>query len=302
MERVMKRFFLCLFLGICVSLPAMADSKLRVVASFSILADMAKNIGGEDVEVTSLVGPDGDAHVFQPTPLDIKTLSKADLILMNGLGFEGWMDRLIGASGTKAAAVVASTGVSPRLTREDGKQITDPHAWQDLSNGRIYVKNIAEALTRALPHKAKNIRKRADDYTAQMMRLDIDTRAKFDAFPRERRIIITSHDAFGYFGDAYGVTFFAPLGINEEADPSAYDIARLIKQIKQNGIKTVFIENMTNPKMLKQIGKEANATVGGTLYSDALSPPEGDAPTYLALFGNNASKFVDALAKMNLQK
>jgi len=295
----MKKFYLILVFSLFVSLPALAaEGKLRVVASFSILADMVKNIGGEDVDVASLVGPDGDAHAFQPSPSDIKALSKADLIVMNGLGFEGWMTRLIAASGTKGTVVVASEGVKPRLRVEDGKQTSDPHAWQDLANGRLYVKNIAAALTRALPQKAKSIQKRADDYEAQITRMDKDTRAKLEAFPRERRIIITSHDAFGYFGDAYGVTFLAPLGVNEEAEASAYEVARLIKQIKEIGIKMVFIENMTNPKLIEQIGKDANAVVGGTLYSDALSPPNGNAPSYLAMFGNNVSKFVDALSRM----
>ncbi len=298
----MKKFILVLIFTVLASLPAGAAEPLRVVASFSILADMVKSVGGDAVAVTSLVKADEDAHSFQSSPKDVKALAKAEMIVINGLGFEGWIARLIDSSGAKGTVVIASEGVKPRLMDEHGKEAPDPHAWQNLANGRIYVKNIAAALARALPHHAKAIQKRAADYDAQLIEMDRDVRAKLDAFPRERRKIITSHDAFGYFGDAYGVTFLAPLGVNEEAEPSAYDVARLIKQMRENGIKLVFIENMTNPKLIRQIGADAGAKIGGTLYSDALSKENGDAPTYLDLFRNNVSKFLDALASMPTKK
>lgn len=275
-----------------------ADKPLLVVASFSILADMVKTVGGDDVVVSSLVGPDSDTHTYQPTPEDAKSLAKADLVIINGLGFEGWMQRLIEASGTKGTVIIASDGVKPRQMTEEGKQVTDPHAWQNLSNGRIYVKNIAAALERAAPDRADLFRKRAALYDAQLVKMDKTVRSQLADIPAAQRKIITSHDAFGYFGETYGVTFLAPSGINTEAEASASNVASLIRQIKSEGVKQVFIENMSNPKLIEQIGKDAGAQLGGTLYSDALSTANGPAPNYLAMFQNNVPKLHTAMLLM----
>ncbi len=293
----MKKLIIA-FLLASFSLPAWAaDRPLHVVASFSILADMVRNVGGDDVVVTSLVAPDADTHAYQPTTEDAKSLAKADMIFVNGLGFEGWMQRLIEASGTKGAVVVASEGIKSRVMIDDGKKITDPHAWQDLANGRVYVKNIAAALERAVPEHATAISARAAHYDAELVKVDAETRKQLADIPAKQRKIITSHDAFGYFGAAYGVTFLAPVGISTEAEPSASDVAKLVKQIKAEGVREVFIENMTNPKLIEQIGKDAGAELGGTLYSDALSAPTGSAPTYLAMFSNNVPKLRAAMLR-----
>jgi zinc/manganese transport system substrate-binding protein len=279
---VLKRFFLVAAL-LLTSFPAWAGP-LRVVTSFSILADMTKAIGGDAVIVTSLVGPNADAHAYQPTPEDAGALAKADLIIINGLGLEGWMARLTEASGTRANVIIATVGVHPRML---SATTPDPHAWQDLALGRVYVKNIAAALEQAAPGKAAAIKERAGAYDAQLADMDNFTHAQFADIPPMQRKIITSHNAFGYFAASYNVTFLAPIGISDDAEPSAADVAKLIEQIKSEGIKRIFIENMTNPRLIEQIGKDTGAKLGGTLYSDALSATDGPAPTYLAMFQNN---------------
>lgn len=285
-------FFSCLSL-----LPLPAEAKpLHVVASFSILGDLAKEVGGTAVEVRSLVGPNGDAHTYQPTPRDAKAIAEADVIFINGLHLEGWMTRLITAAKADSRVVVASQGVKPRTMEdeEEGK-IIDPHAWQDVHNTEIYVRNIAQALEKAAPDQAKAIQERADSYEGKLESLDQKIRTTLKAIPQEKRKIITSHDAFGYFGAAYGVTFLAPQGISTEAEPSAANVAKLIRQIKRHGIHEVFIENMTDPRLVKQIAKETHARLGGALYADALSKTDGPAPTYLAMMEQNLALLSHAM-------
>jgi zinc/manganese transport system substrate-binding protein len=286
----MGRFILCfLALALASAGPAGAASRpLRVVTSFSILADMAHNVGGNDIDVTSLVGRDADAHVYQPTPEDAKTLANADLIFVNGLGFDGWMTRLIAASGTKARTVTVTNGLKGRLL-VNLKGEVDPHAWQNATNGRLYVRTIAAALEQALPADAQKIAPRAAAYDASLDQMDRFIHLQFAGIPEKQRVIILSHDSFGYFGAAYGITFLAPEGLSTESEPTAMDVAKLLRQIKSAGIHTLFIENMSNPKLIEQIARDAGADIGGTLYSDALSPSPGPAPTYLAMFRNNVS-------------
>lgn len=275
--------------------PAHASAPLPVVASFSILGDMTRQIGGDAVSVTVLVGPDSDTHTYQPTPDNAKAVAAARLVIVNGLGFEGWIDRLVTASGYKGPIVVASKGVATHTMVDDGEKITDPHAWQNLAYGRLYVQNIADALAGALPDQATAIRARAAAYDAQMQKMDADLRTQIAAIPATQRKIITSHDAFGYFGRAYGVTFLAPEGISTESEPTAAAIARLTRQIKAEGIHTVFLENMTNGRLIQQIGRDTGASVGGTLYADALSGPTGPAATYLDMFRNNVPLLLAAM-------
>jgi zinc/manganese transport system substrate-binding protein len=275
-----------------------ADAKLKVVASFSILGDIVKNVGGDRVAVTTLVGPDGDAHVFEPTPADARAVAAADVVVVNGLGLEGWMQRLIQASDYKGPVVTASDGVKPRTMAEDGATVTDPHAWQDLSNGRLYVANVAAGLAAADPQGAAAYRAAAAAYTAAIAAKDEWVRAELKDVPAGQRRIITSHDAFGYFGAAYGITFLAPVGVSTEAEPSAAGIARLIRQMRSEGIKVVFFENMTSPKLVETLASESGARVGGTLFSDALSPPGGPADSYLKMFDNNLPQLKAAMLGM----
>lgn len=265
----------------------------RVVASFSILADMAREIAPPGVQVASLVGPDSDAHVYEPSPADGRRLAQADLVLVNGLGFEGWIDRMVKVSGYRGPVVVASQGVPPR---RGGHHDVDPHAWQDLSLARRYVANLGAAFARRWPERREEIERRSADYTARIDRLDAQVRAQLAAIPRVQRRVITSHDAFGYFGAAYGVDFLAPQGWATHSEPSAAAVARLIRQIREAGVRAVFLENISDPRLVERVAREGGVRVGGTLYSDALSRPGGPAESYLKLFEHNASSLARALS------
>lgn len=283
------------------------EPRLKIVASFSILGDMVREVGGDAVDLAVLVGPEADAHDYQPTPDDVKKVAQADILVINGLKFEGWMTRLIKASGSKAKLLVASAGVRPRLLEpgthdhhhhhqaHEGDVAVDPHAWQDLANGALYARNIAAAIAKAQPALAAFVTARKAAYAEKIDALDRDLKQAFAAIPAPRRKVITAHDAFGYFGRAYGVTFIAPVGISTEAEPSAADLARLTRQIKDEGVTRIFAENMTSPRLIAQLAKDAGATLGGTLYADALSGPEGPAPTYLTMMRHNADLMLGAM-------
>jgi zinc/manganese transport system substrate-binding protein len=291
-----RRFAVATVLLISAHLsPALAQDKLNVVATFSILADLVKNVGGDRVEVKSLVGPNGDAHVYQPTPNDAKTVSDAKLVFVNGLGFEGWMARLVKASGTKAAMVTATKGVKPRKMDEGGHVEADPHAWQSVPNAKVYVTNIYDALAAADPAGKATYAANSAAYLAKLDALDAQVKTAVAAIPADRRKIITTHDAFGYFGAAYGVAFIAPQGVSTESEVSARDVAKIITQIRKQKIPAVFLENVTDERLLRRIGEESGARVGGTLYSDALTDEKGPAPTYLDMMRHNVKQLAEAL-------
>jgi len=274
---------------------ACAQGKLKVVATFSILADFVKNVGGDRVEVRALVGPNADAHVYQPSPGDAKTLADAKVIFTNGLGFEGWIARLIKASGTRAPMIVATKGVMPRRMDEQGHAQADPHAWQSVPNAKIYVANIRDGLIAVDPDGKATYEANAAAYLAKLDALDTAVKAAVEKIPADRRRIITTHDAFGYFAAAYGVAFIAPQGVSTESEVSARDVARIITQIKQQKIPAVFLENITDDRLLKRIGGESGARIGGTLYSDALTDEKGPAPTYIDMMRHNVKQLVEAL-------
>lgn len=276
---------------------AQAPEKLPVVATFSILADFARNVGGERTEVTALVGPNGDTHVYQPKPADAKELGAAKLILVNGLGLEGWIDRLIKASGAKAPVIVTTKGISPQQMREEGRIEEDPHAWQSVANAKIYVANIRDALIAADPGGASVYRANADNYLGKLDALEKEVAAAIAKIPPGRRQIITTHDAFGYFGTAYGFRFIAPQGVSTETEASARDVAKIIRQIKAQKVPAVFLENVTDPKLVRNIATKSGAKIGGTLYSDALSPPDGPAGSYIEMMRNNIRELAAALAQ-----
>lgn len=291
------------------STPALAANKLKVVASFSILADLVKNVGGDRVDVTTLVGPDGDAHVFSPSPADAKKVAAAKLVFVNGLGFEGWLDRLVKASRSRANVIVVSKGVKP-LRRDDGYDRKggtgkashghdhgdiDPHAWQSLANAKIYVDNIRNALIKADPAGEAVYEANAAAYLAKLDGVEKAVRQAIARIPADRRKIITTHDAFGYFGSAYGIDFIAPQGVSTDSEASARDVAKIITQIRKQKIPAVFLENVSDPRLVKRIADETGAKIGGTLYSDALSKPSGPAPTYIDMMRNNVREISKAL-------
>jgi len=305
-----RRSMIAAALALGLITPAAAQEKLPVVASFSILGDFAKQVGGDRVSVTTLVGPDGDAHVFQPAPADAKKLAAAKVVLVNGLGFEGWIDRLVKASGTKAELVVATSGVASRqMGEEEGHDAhahdakhahdhgeTDPHAWQSVANAEIYIANIRDGLIAADPEGKATYEANASAYLAKLAALDVRVKEAVAAIPEAKRRIITSHDAFGYFGAAYGIEFIAPQGVSTEAEASAKDVARIVRQIKAQKIPAVFVENISDKRLVDRIAKETGAKIGGTLYSDALSDDKGPASTYIDMIQNNVRELSSALS------
>ncbi|SEC73494.1 zinc/manganese transport system substrate-binding protein [Pseudomonas saponiphila] len=275
---------------------AQAADKLAVVTSFSILADLTRQVGGEHVQITNLVGADEDAHTYEPTPDDAKALLQARLIIKNGLGFEPWLDRLVASSASNTPVITASRGVIPRTLDEDGEQIPDPHAWHNLANSELYVHNITRALIAADPAHQADYLRNSQAYLQQIYRLLAEAKAKLGALPAGNRKLVTSHDAFGYLGQAYGIEFMAPQGLSTEREPSAAEVAALITQIRNAKVKAVFMENIKNPRLLQQIAEESGAHIGGTLYSDALAA-SGPASSFIGLFESNLNTLYDALSQ-----
>lgn len=299
-----------------LALPAaMANERVQVVTSFSILADMVENVGGEHVEVASLVAADGDAHVYSPTPGDARALSDADVVIFNGLLFEGWMERLIDASDYDGALVTATDGIE-KLDRRDAHGHEDhghdepshddahdghdhgnddPHAWQDLRQAKVYVTNIRDGLIDADANNADAYRDNAERYLAEIDQTDTEIRALIDEIPVSTSVI-TGHDSFGYFSEAYGVRFLSPTGLSTETEPSAANMARLVDVIDEESVKALFHENMTNQSMITQLAEETGIPIAGTLYADALAA-QGEASTYLGMMRHNAQVLSDALAQ-----
>lgn len=274
----------------------MAQAKpLETVASFTVIADMVQNVGGDRVHVTSLIGPNGDPHVYEPSPADAQALKKADVAFVSGLHLEGWMDRLIKASGYKGEPVVLSNGIKTRSMEEDGERITDPHAWNSAANAVIYVRNIVAALQKADPAGAAVYQANGERYTEQLQALDSYARTQIQSIPAAQRKVLTSHDAFGYFGDAYGVIFLSPLGFSTESEASAADVGKLIRQIKAEHVSAYFFENSGDPRLVKQIADASGARPGGELYVEALSPANGPAASYVQMFRYNVDQLVVAM-------
>jgi zinc/manganese transport system substrate-binding protein len=286
---------------------------MSVVASFSILGDMTARVGGDRIALRVIAGPDVDSHGFQPRPSDVAALRDARLIIRNGLGFDGWIDRLVRSAGFRGPVATATEGITPRSMAAHShghahggaerrqnhsvgpRMVPDPHAWQDLRHGQRYVRTIAAALSAADPAGAEAYRGNAEAFAARLVTLDGWVRAQVEAVPQARRKVVTSHDAFGYFGAAYGIEFLAPQGVSTEGEPSAAEVARLIRQIRDQGITALFMENMTNPATLRRVAAEARVTIGGRLYADALSGPAGPAPDYEAMFRHNVGLLVPAM-------
>lgn len=291
---------------------ALAQEKLPVVASFSILADFVGVVGGDRVAVKTLVGPNGDAHVYNPTPADAKSVAGARVVFVNGLGFEGWIDRLVKASGTKAVLVTATKGVTPRAMTDDDDHdhdkkkgdahaghdhgATDPHAWQSVANAKLYVANVRDGLVAADPAGKATYEANAAAYLARLDALEAEVTKALAAVPQAERRVLTSHDAFGYFGAAYGVEFVAPQGVSTEAEATAKDVARIVRQIKKEKFKAVFVETVTDKRLIERIAKETGVKLGGEIYSDALSPSSGPAATYIDMVRHNVKLLTAAMA------
>ncbi|MFM8745044.1 MAG: metal ABC transporter solute-binding protein, Zn/Mn family [Aestuariivirga sp.] len=301
---------------------ARASESVKVVSSFSILTDLVERVGGEHVDVVTIVGHDSDAHVYEPKPDDVKAVAAAQLVVVNGLGFEGWLDRLVDSSGYKGPLVTASNGVNVEKTEagQDHGHVHshgrghdhdhdhghghdhshshgdyDPHAWQNAANAEIYVSNIASALCAVAEAKCPVFTANAKAYRKELAALHAEIKSAMARIPEARRTVITSHDAFGYFSAAYGVTFLAPEGVSTESEASAKDVARLIRQIREDKASAIFVENITDPRLIEQISRETGLKGGGALYSDALSGPDGPASSYIKMMQNNARLLAEAM-------
>ncbi|MBB1487197.1 zinc ABC transporter substrate-binding protein [Oceanospirillum sp. D5] len=321
--------------GLLFSLSAGAADKVRVVATFSVLGDLVREIGGDNVDLATLVGANSDAHVFQPSPRDAGAVSKADLVILNGLGFEGWIERLLESAHYKGAQVVATSGIRALKSGEAGHQDEhddhhddhasehkdhddhhddhasehkdhadhhghhhgewDPHAWHDIDNVVVYVKNIANGLSEADPANKAEYQKNAQAYIKELEQLEHEIEHLFDEIPEQQRKVITPHDAFGYFAHAWHIEFIAPQGNSTESEAAAGDVAKIIRQIREHQIRAVFIENVSDSRLIEQISRETGAVIGGSLYSDALSASNGPAGTYLKMMRHNAHTLADAL-------
>lgn len=297
---------------------------LRVVTTFSILGDMVSRIGGEHIVLTTLVGPGGDAHVYRPTPAAARAMSEADILVVNGLEFEGWLERLVDASDFDGIQVVATTAIEPmryqEIEHEDHSEggheneknddhdddehaghenhdhgTFDPHAWQSLNNAVAYVDSITAGLATTRPESASAFYLNRATYVDEIQALNVDIRALMETLPDDARTVVTSHDAFQYFGRDYNLTFLAPQGLSTDSEASAKDVASLIRQMRAEGIDAAFVENIADPRLLEQIVNETGANIGGTLYPGALSGPDGPAPTYLQMMRHNATTLATAL-------
>lgn len=286
-----RSHFLAILFSLCFAAgPAWA--KLNIVASFSILGDMVEQVAGDRAQVTTIVGPDADAHLYQPNTGDAVAVAEADLVITNGMGFETWSATLIETSGTDAEIVIATTGIEPLIIEGE----TDPHAWNSLTNGIIYINNIEAALSRVSPADAALFKTNADAYRAKLRALHNRALADIASLPEDKRIVVTAHDAFGYLASAYGLTFLAPQGIDTEAEPSAKELAELISFLNEAGAGALFVENIANGDLIAQISRETGIKIGGQIYSDALSVRGSPATSYLAMFTHNLDLLTSTLA------
>ncbi|MDI6527184.1 zinc ABC transporter substrate-binding protein [Pseudomonas otitidis] len=286
---------LCVVLLLCLPVSLSAAEKARVVTTFSILADITREIGGDDIQLTNLVGADADAHVFEPAPAQVRAVLEADLVIANGLGFEPWLERLLANGEARGTRIDASKGVVPMTVLEGDQRLVDPHAWQSLGNAEIYARNITQALVQLVPARAAAFEARRDSWLGRLGALRQSIAPRLMALPLERRRVLTSHDAFGYFAQEWRLQFLAAQGVSDAAEPSAAEVAGLIRQLRAEGVRAIFVENIRDARLVKQIAEEAGARVGGTLYSDALAA-EGPASTYLGMYRQNVERLLQALA------
>lgn len=280
--------------------PSTLNTKLKAVATFSIIGDLVQNVAGDKIELTTLVGADADVHDFEPTPSDLAILAGAQLIFENGVGLESWLDNLYTSSGSQAERVVLSKGIAliDAVGKDHAHSDHDPHLWQDPQNTMQMVKAIRDALVKADPANTSIYQQNADAYLAKLAALDQEIVSTVTALPPERRKLVTSHDALGYFAARYGFEIVGSViaSLNTEAgEPSAQDIVALVNGIRQQGVKAIFLESQSNPKLVERVAQEAGIAIGPELYTDALGAAGSPGATYIDAMRHNVRAIVDAL-------
>jgi zinc/manganese transport system substrate-binding protein len=292
--------------ALSASTPGLAGDRIKVAATFSVIGDMVANVAGDRVELATLVGPDGDTELYQPTLADGKVVAEARILFMNGLNddFEPWLEPLLRQAQFTGTKVVVSRGAKT-LTADEEHSVTgrplpaaiDQHAWLDLKNGVIYVRNIADALSAVDVPNAADYRKRAAAYIKELQALDAWARGEMASVPAAKRRMITSHDSLGYLGHAFGITLISIYGWTNRSEPSAAELARLTEQIRQERVHALFLDSITDPRAMQRIAQETGATIGGTLYGDALSKPGGEADSYVKMLRHDISTLKEGLLK-----
>jgi ABC-type Zn uptake system ZnuABC Zn-binding protein ZnuA len=291
-----KTLIIALFILLNAGLVYSQDEKPLVLGSASMIADIAKQIGQDFIRIGTIVPIGGDPHLYEPTPGDATKVVKAQLILVNGLTFEGWVNELIDNSGTKAPVITVTNGVQPIMS-EVYDNATDPHAWMDAANGIIYANNIKDALVNLIPEAQVSIKKNHADYVNKLKALDTKIMADILTIPEQQRYLITSHDAFHYYGRKYGIKTESILGTSTDSDAQTSDLIRLNKLIKAQNIPAVFIETTVNPKLLQSLAKDNNISIGGKLYSDSLGDKDSPASTYINMLQYNTKVIVQTLSQ-----
>ncbi|WP_100152618.1 metal ABC transporter substrate-binding protein [Snodgrassella alvi] len=294
----MKRgFFICLFSMFLCSLASLLQAApLPVITSFSILGDVTRQIGGERVQVRSLIGNDQDAHMYQLVSKDLRDMRSARLILLNGLGLEP-LSLQRAAQQSRVPLATVTQGIQPLMMADDGHhhhQQTDPHIWNDPVLMQTYARNVAGALIKVDPQGKAYYQQRLAAYQRQLAELNNWATKIFNAVPADKRKVLTGHDAFAYMAKRYSIQFIAPQGVSTEAEPSARQVAAIISQIRRENIKAIFIENIKNPKMVQRIASETQTKISGRLYSDALSNG-APAATYIDMFRFNVNALAAAM-------
>ncbi len=272
-------------------------TRLQVATSFSILEDLVRNVGEDRVQVHSFVPRNGDSHSFEPGTQDVRTLSQAKVVFINGLGLEAWFEKLISIAASKTSVITLSDGLKPRQSLEGGQRITDPHMWWDLTRTQAYVTRIAKALETADPTGKTIYASNAKKYNAELIKLDAWAKLEIAKIPVSKRKLVTNHDALGYFAARYGFVIIGEVipSLGTEQAPSAKDLAALSRTMKREGVKAIFTENIINPKLAQTLADETGAKVAPPLYTDSLGLPGTSGDTFNKAFRYNVNTIVNAL-------
>lgn len=292
--KIIFPLLLAVFISCNSETPENSSDKIKTVSTISIINDMVKNIGGDKVETHLICAIGTDPHSYIPKPSDPREISKSDIVFNNGIGLEHWIEQMIRNAGGDRPVIIVSEGITP-IRDEAGFEDPDPHAWFDLENAQVYAKNIASGLIAIDPENESYYQANLERYLSELDEAHNWAKQQISEIPQVARVLITSHDAFRYFGKTYGLEVHGLQGISTESKPRTEDVKNIIDLIKEKNLKAVFIETTVNPALLQQITNETGAVIGGTLYSDSIGEPGSDGETFINAFKSNVSKIKNAL-------